>query len=271
MKRNTYIHLKTLRHTNTEISVPRYCDVTQTHRHTRWSQYIHTYIYLNQATWPIDMTERIKEMHKTTKKEYTFTYMKRNTYIHLKTLRHTNTEISVPRYCDVTQTHRHTRWSQYFSPPLLVQISAVNGSTWRMKVVTQSRDTARSLDGDHRRRGRRQQPCPRRSRAPARSSTHARRPPATSSYRGRTTADGQSLRRRWSTSGPASTSRQTPGSSNSIVSLTVGLFWSCSAAQRLVGHSRYIVWQWRNFDPYLCQLRKMFAAVILLKYALLAS
>jgi len=58
--------------------------------------YIQTYIYLNQATWPIDITERIKEMHeKTTKneKEYTFTYMKRNTYILLKTLRHTDTEI----------------------------------------------------------------------------------------------------------------------------------------------------------------------------------
>ena len=42
------------------------------------------------------MTERKKEMHeKTTKneKEYTFTYMKRNTYILLKTLRHADTEI----------------------------------------------------------------------------------------------------------------------------------------------------------------------------------
>ena len=56
---------------------------------------------MNQATWPIDMTERIAEMHKNTKKgkqenetEYTFTHMKRNTYIHLKTVRHTNTEYS---------------------------------------------------------------------------------------------------------------------------------------------------------------------------------
>jgi len=46
------------------------------------------------------MTERIKEMHKKNykkgernEKEYIFTHMKRNTYIHLKTLRHTNTEI----------------------------------------------------------------------------------------------------------------------------------------------------------------------------------
>ena len=243
MKRNTYIHLKTVRHTNTEISVPRYCDVTQTHpliavlltalcwsRSAQWMG-----VCSSCSTWRMKV---VAQSH------------------------------------DTATSHRHTDTHPLIAvllTALLVQISAVNGSTWRMKVVTQSRDTARSLDGDHRRRGRRQQPCPRRSRAPARSSTHARRPPATSSYRGRTTADGQSLRRRWSTSGPASTSRQTPGSSNSIVSLTVGLFWSCSAAQRLVGHSRYIVWQWRHFDPYLCQLRKMFAAVILLKYALLAS
>jgi len=34
------------------------------HRHIMPLFYrIHTYIYLNQATWPIDMTERIKEMH----------------------------------------------------------------------------------------------------------------------------------------------------------------------------------------------------------------
>ena len=45
------------------------------------------------------MTERIKEMHKKLqkrrkqRKKYIFTHMKRNTYMHLKTLRHTNTEI----------------------------------------------------------------------------------------------------------------------------------------------------------------------------------
>jgi len=39
---------------------------------------IHTCIYLNQATWPIDMTERMKEMRKNynkNEKEYTFTHM----------------------------------------------------------------------------------------------------------------------------------------------------------------------------------------------------
>ena len=50
---------------------------------------------------------------------------------------------------------------------------------------------------------------------------------------------------------------------------------------RLKRSSLYIGWQWRNFDPYLCQLvfaailwvklSEMFATVISLKYAFLAS